>query len=191
MIYTAITGGRDHPRDDIKCFTGSVGFDDPRMNAKAYKVLSHLYLPDVRRSLWLDGNIHPLKTENQLFDELCMHHDLALFEHPFRQSVADELDFLIEHKIIADGPDVQSFISRWGPLEDLPLYEGGILLRRHYSAVEEFNAIWWSLICRYSFRDQITLPIAIESTRGLRVAHIKANLRNYPSFEYRDHVTMP
>ena len=55
-IYTAIVGGKDPIRTDIKCFTDYDQFRRPVMNAKIFKILSHKFI-DTDLSIWVDGNI--------------------------------------------------------------------------------------------------------------------------------------
>jgi len=44
--YTAVTGDYPIKRTDLKCFTGDAIFQRPVMEAKRYKIMPHLFLPD-------------------------------------------------------------------------------------------------------------------------------------------------
>ena len=185
MIYTSIFGRRDNLRLDIPCFTTPLGFAMPSMNAKAYKVLSHLFVP--QDSVWVDGNIFTKAKESDILDRLLGEHDLAAFKHPWRDTPAQEAQTVIEMGI-ANKYNVDLMLQLFPQLEKLPLYECGILLRRNNDLVRQFNEEWWRLINLFSSRDQITFPLAIERTPKLKVRRIEANLREHKFFDFHGHV---
>lgn len=186
MIYTAIVGGRDPSRSDIHCFTGEAGFKSPRMNAKIYKVLPHHFLR-VPWSIWVDGNIFPKVPHEIIVRELLSGADIAFFRHPYRRSVAEELALIQQHNLGAEDNRLEGFSANY-PLETYPLFEGGIILRRHNPAVAQFNEHWWALICRYSGRDQLTLPIAMrDSEAEVQFKVIECNLREHWAFDFVPH----
>jgi len=164
MIYTAIIGDRDAPRNDIKVFQTYDQFKLPVLNAKIYKVLAHLFVPG--NSIWVDGNIWPLVTENEVFDEISFDCDMAMFRHPGRNSAHSEAKVLLEHKI-GSVSDMQDWLQRTEG-RGFGLFEANIIVRRDTERTRRFNECWWSLICRYPWRDQITLPEALRVS-GCRV----------------------
>jgi hypothetical protein len=68
VVYTAIEGGKDTPRNDIAVFSGYAKFTSPVMNAKFYKVLPHKFL-DYDICIWVDGNIFLNVPPEQLISE--------------------------------------------------------------------------------------------------------------------------
>lgn len=189
MIYTAIVGDRDPPRADIKCFRESRGMETPRLNARIYKVLSHLFIPE-ERSVWVDGNIKAKVSEDDLFNHFSFNDpDLIVFAHPYRKNIAEELKYVLEEGIAENPERLQGFDEVWD-LERFNLYESGVLLRKHNERTTIFNEIWWSLICRWSERDQLTLPIAIDRAQSrcqIKVTIVCADLRDHVLFEFKPH----
>jgi hypothetical protein len=179
MIFTAITGQRDAPRDDIKCFTGDGGV----MEAKKYKILSHKYI-DSDISVWLDGNIELLIPEEELIKEFLGDADIGLFKHPYRDC--------IYYEAVADAgrveelkPQVDYYRSKGFP-KHAGLYECGVLVRRNTEAVNKFNEEWWKEIVKWSARDQISFPYVL-SKYPLKVKANDGNVRNHKWFRFKPH----
>lgn len=180
MIYTAIVGSIDAERKDIHVYSDRVGFESDRMNAKIYKVLSHHYT--VGPSLWVDGNISVKVAQSEVIYSLLFDADLAVFKHPFRSSIADEYKEIKALKLKGVMPDFPP------KFKDESLYECNVIVRRNNAVVRRFNEVWWSLICRYPERDQVTFPIALNYVPELRVQLIPGVLRkDHPWFKYVKH----
>lgn len=157
-VYSAICGDRDKPRDDIKCFAAYDRFRDPRLNAKIYKVLSHQFV-DSEYSIWLDGNMKLLVPPEELVD-MMGDSDCAVFRHPERNNIYDEAAVIIErHKDGAIIVAEQMETYRRAGFSEMNLGMCGLIVRRHTRRVAECNERWWSEICRYSVRDQLSFPI--------------------------------
>lgn len=146
MIYTAICGGKDLDRKDIKVFKEYSRFFDPRLNAKIYKILPHLFM-DCEYSVWLDGNMYPLKEEKE-YIALLGGNDIAVFKHPERNTTKEEADFcVLKEKDLKEN------------IKDYPaskLYSCGFIIRRHTDKIKQLCEKWWAEICTGSVRDQIS-----------------------------------
>ena len=158
MIYTAITGGKDKPRDDIKCFSEEDRFKDPTMNAKIYKVLSHLYDPD-EYSVWVDGTVIPV-VEIEKFIELLGDAEIAVFSHPNRDCIYDEADEC--KRLNLDSFErLTAHTDRYRGL-NYPEHAGlgacYVIIRKHTERIKRLNEQWWAEICHGSRRDQISFP---------------------------------
>lgn len=164
MVYTAIVGGRDAGRSDIKVFGDAGLFKDPRMEAKRYKVLAHLFVDD-DVSVWVDGNIYLNVDEKELIRRGLGDADLAVFRRMKNVSVAQEVQELEGKGWRGFEALKKSRVYR----EEFQSALGGVIIRRG-KATRGFNERWWSLICRYHVRDQVTLPTAIreEIEKGMR-----------------------
>lgn len=194
--YTAITGGYEPPRTDIKCFTGEGLFVNPVMEAKIYKILPHKFL-DCDVSVWMDGNISLNIPVEQLVEEwLTDKIDIALFKHPERVNIFEEFKVLKEQPRLRNN---EKLMSRLDEQRDRyrrtiytpPLCECGVMIRRHSERMKSFNNMWWSEICRWTERDQVSFPI-VELYYSFRFNHpdnilvkrIEGNVRNHPYFTY-------
>ena len=186
MIYTAITGNRDKPRDDIKVFTEYDHFKQPVLNAKIYKVLAHLWVPG--DSIWLDANITAKVSEAEVFSELHFDCDLALFRHPARPSARQEAEYTLKHSI-GSNADTTDWLEHHPEGRGAGLFEAGVIVRRDSERVRRFNECWWSLICRWPWRDQLTLPEALRVS-GCRVHRFDWDSeakRSHKFFQYHLH----
>lgn len=184
MIYTSIIGNIDSPRTDIKNFAEGDLFSSDRKNSKLYKILSHLFVPGT--SIWVDGNIFPTSTEPEIESEFLGDADMGLFGHSYRKNaIQDALESFNCRKETWD--KVNAFVCAYSELiKTLPLYECGFIIRRNNERVRRFNEIWWSLICRWSFRDQLTAPIAAKES-GVNIRVSPGNVRNHPKFRWIPH----
>lgn len=193
MIYTAVIGGKDNVRKDIKCFTKGYKFQNPRMNARMYKALSHLFIED-EWIIWIDGNINLFVSEEELI-AMTKPYSVGVFRHPERNCVYKEGQFI--KKLAREGKKVvnEKLIDR--QLEDYnemsyPKDNGlgatFILIRQNTPHINRLNEMWWAHICRYSLRDQLSFPFVFDEQITYlpkvpmgknqyfeRIKHIKSN----------------
>lgn len=162
MIYTAVTS-RDAVRTDIKCFTEKVytEFKRPVLNAKIFKVFPYDFI-DTDYSIWVDGNIFPL-VEDKRIVELLGDADMALWKHPTRTTVEEELGaikhYYPEMSLYAENYWLR--LQKEGFKDDLGLYECNVLIRRHNEPIKQFMALWWEQITRWCSRDQMSFPYCL------------------------------
>lgn len=180
IIYTACFGGYDNKEED----SADVYFNEennpfdvntkqlsPRLMAKMYKVLNPLSY-----DIWIDASIKILDRKGL---EKLLGGDLTLFTHPFNKSLAEELNLC--HKIgYVNDSHRQNIIDLYKSanmdIEKTPMYAAGILYRTKKTG--SFNRLWWSLICQYSYRDQLTLPYAIAQSSELNVKVLDLDIFN-------------
>jgi len=187
MIYTAIVGSIDPDRSDIKCFRDPTWFLSQRMAARQYKIMSHLWIiEDV--SIWVDGNIKVKAPADELLQVFISGDvEVGCFAHPYRKNPVEEIEECIavekERRWRLD-----AFTRHYGveQLVQYPLYETGVLIRRHAPNVRRMNALWWESCTRWTQRDQITFPLAVKES-GVKILAIDGNVRNHPMFEYSTH----
>ena len=146
--------------------------EHPRRAAKQIKILPHRYFPEATASLWLDGSLSLNYAPAWLVEHALGDADIALYPHPFRfETIYDEAQAVIDCGL--DDPTiVRAQVGRYRALgfpKTGPLYYGGILLRRHSPAMEEFNESWWKEIQDGSIRDQLSLPVLLWQRPHLKV----------------------
>lgn len=170
--YTAVLGNMDAVRKDILCFTEKdyAKFVTPVMNAKIFKVLSHMYV-DSDVSIWMDANIK-LRTNIESLVELLGDADIALSSHPWNDKGIwqeyENIKFGRKNKMAF----VEEQIKYYGGKGFSPvcnMWCGGFIIRRHNDVVIDFNNKWWSEICRWSERDQISLPYVLSRCLNLKL----------------------
>lgn len=194
-VVTAITGGRDELKEQPEqkgvryvCFTDDMTRDpkgwellpacdkfDPFMNAKMHKVLIHKYI-DSEVTLWIDGSVVILKDVKAMADLFLKNKDIAVynfsswingkvatideaFEECLKQK-KDKLERIEEQRANNDYPAITPIVCT-------------ILFRRNTDKMKVLNQNWWSEICRYSVRDQLSFPYVFKDYEL-----IKGNIRD-------------
>ena len=188
-VYTSITAGKDKPREDILALSGYNKFVSPVMNAKIYKVLAHKYL-DCDISLWLDGNIYLNVQPEQLVEEWLGDADMAIFEHYHHWKMSKEVEVIksiFKNRTPWVRDEVQEQLEHYKDYRDMDLFMGGMILRKHNERTKRFNEAWWAEICRWSQRDQLSLPVILKQFPDLKVNVIKGSIKNHPYLRYETH----
>jgi len=82
LLYTAITGGYEQPREDIKVYSEEI-MKDPKKSSLFYKSLT----PDFDKydySIWMDGNTTLKVDPEYLIDKYLKNASIAVLRHPDR-----------------------------------------------------------------------------------------------------------
>jgi len=187
VIYTVIVHGYDrliepeaYPGWDFVCFTdgnrtslrsklglskwqvrtlAADGFDSFR-HSRLPKILPHRYLPEYDYSIYIDGNAKLLTDPTAQLDTMGWP-ELAIAEHPFRNTVFEEIEECIrQNKAPRELLEMQRDTYRMDGLpEATPLLENNFLLRSHNAPkVIELMEAWWEQMNTHSHRDQLSLP---------------------------------
>jgi len=134
-----------------------------RRNAKIYKILPHLFVPDYDYYIWHDVS-HELVTDPfNVVETHLKDKDVALFRHTQRTCIYEEAKILNElgydHK---ENIDRQiSYYKECGLPENFGLFELPVSIRKNNTKTQSMNLAWWEQICRYSSRDQVSLPFCM------------------------------
>lgn len=151
-----------------------------------YKVFAHKFFPEYRSSIYLDGNLRPLRSLKPWLEQVeenpC---DIMVRSHPLRNFVHEEVKACIEKGKVRD-PDVvhreYAALLAEGFTDHGALTHNNVLVRDHNAgALHEAMDVWWHYISSYSGRDQISLPHALQTSGAYR-AHIQRLWG--PTFEY-------
>ena len=208
VIYTALYGNKDDLKDppsvnnscDYICFTDNSKLQssvwdivyrspihkDPVRNARSYKIQPYKFLNKYNLSLWVDANFM-IRNGLELFFEATNYLEnshMLTFGHDRgpRDCIYSEAKAVIESK--KDDPDiVEKQMSKYRN-EGYPPKRGlsatSILLRKHNEKdMVELANMWWSEICNYSRRDQLSLYYCIWKLG------IKYTLWTYPEIDIR------
>ena len=134
-----------------------------RRNAKVYKILPHLFVPGYDYYIWIDATHAVMMEPREIVETYLKDNDIALFKHPERNCVYDE-GSIIQGIKFDRGYNVQSqmtfYQSRSYPQEN-GLYELPCRIQRNTLEIQTLMLTWWELICKYSSRDQLSLPFAM------------------------------
>ncbi len=190
VAYTAIAGDYPIAREDVQCFRAEGIFARPVMEAKRYKVLSHLFFPRDEITIWVDGNIWLEAVPQAVADALLGQADVAVFRHPYRRTVWEEFSVLKSDPRFSIPYLQKQMNEQWGTYraEGLPiatpLFECSILIRRNNDRVRRLMEAWWAQICRWQWRDQLSFPYVLWKHPEIKVAAINGNARNHPLFRH-------
>ena len=213
-VFTAIAGGYDDLKDpefisdhaDYFVFTdghvpaGSVWqkrpFEfishDPTRTARFIKTHPHLYFQDYDWAIWMDANLQLVEAPESLLPQSGRDDTFLTWSHPLRDCVYEEGEECIRRsKDDTSGIEAQiaSLRARGFP-EHAGLFETSVIVAKMNDPhVEELYKVWWAEISRWSKRDQLSLPVAVEAT-DLPVGHLARHtvcMRTDPRFVYYRH----
>ncbi len=187
VIYTAISGEYDELKEpcfvdeNLKyvCFTDNrklhsdvweVRYVDLPENMEArhwvrkFKVLPHLFFPEYETSIWVDASLGILQDLRKYMMQYQKASDILFFPHYARDCVYDEGAICMVWKK-DNKKDLAAQMHAYyeeGYPEHNGLVLGGCIVRNHnekkiISVMEE----WWREICRFSKRDQVSLPYVL------------------------------
>jgi len=209
-VYTAIFGGKDHLREvkafagvDFFCFTDDkdlrsktwrivrteASSSDPRLDAKIYKILPHRYFPEYEFSLWVDGTHTPDIDVRYLVWKFLQTRDLALFRHPKRNCLYDEMTACLTHNK-GDADQIcrqrEAYLKEGYPRQN-GLATCTVILRRHnVDAVIRTMEDWWEQINQHSVRDQLSFNY-VAHRHQLKYAMIPGDVYNNHFFRFTTH----
>ena len=132
---------------------------DSQRLAKWYKINSHELFPG-ELTVWVDASIRVLEDPTWLFKGW---ENMMVRTHPLRKDISEEAECCIESKR-GNKTEIDAQLAAYKRQdfpEDYGLFLNGILFRKPTRAVTQLNMMWWKQICKYSSRDQISLPYVL------------------------------
>ncbi len=143
----------------------SYGESNERRQAKWYKVQSSLEMAEYDRTLWLDGSCeiqHP-PTVAALLE---LEESIAIFRHPDRDCIYQEAGYCLgmrkyQHEPVRE--QVQYYVDEYEHPEHYGLWFSGLILRNRCPEVERIERSWWNEIDRWSYQDQLSLPVVFRN----------------------------
>lgn len=156
----------------------------PRLRAKYFKLMSHLVFPHGRLAwryaplaasldrrqrydavIWIDGSVQ-IKSP-RFAEELVAHvgvSDWAMFVHPDRGCINDEAELsltMAKYRGLPIRARIEAY-RREGYPAKAGLSATGIIARRAASPkLATINAAWWVENCRWTYQDQLSLPVVL------------------------------
>ena len=149
---------------DIIPFTLTTKFTN-RRNAKVFKILPDLFLPEYDVTIYHDGGHFCLMNPYDIIKTYLPNDtdDLAVFKHRWNTCIYKEAEDVKREKV--DDPilvDTQvDYYRKNGYPVNNGLYELPVLIRKKSQSNMLIGLRWWEQICKYSSRDQISFPIVM------------------------------
>lgn len=135
-----------------------------RRNAKIYKVLPHLILPDYDYYFWIDSTHIVEENPRIIIDEYLNKSDIAVFKHPYRNCVYEEAKVILDLKY--DYPSLvesqMEFYQDMNYPKNNGLYELSSRVQRNTPEIQRMSLMWWEQLCMYSSRDQLSFPYCLQ-----------------------------
>jgi hypothetical protein len=132
----------------------------PRLGAKLPRARPDLFTKN-SASCWMDANVRDSSGYlSQVVRTRLVNAELAIFRHPKRTSVAEEVEFLKRFSKFRRLPldaQLETYKSA-GFRDDSGLFYTGIIARRHTEEVVAFGNAWLVEITYRSIRDQVSFP---------------------------------
>ncbi|MEO0426576.1 MAG: glycosyltransferase domain-containing protein [Pseudomonadota bacterium] len=165
---------------------------DPRRSARFVKLHLPTYFADYEWVIWVDGSVLFCASPAEVLAAIDAENlDFATFRHPDRQGVVSEAAACIRFK--KEEPMVLvehlSRLQHHKAFRAPALYETMVMaLRPGAPAVRELSTNWWRMMMQGSKRDQLSLPLAIAETPGLRVGHLPDDMPRSTLFARSTHI---
>lgn len=204
IILTANLGDFDTPVDPVRQTThvSFCRFTDenfppvtgltPRLQYRLPKMFGWQFMPGYDVYIWLDGSFSlPRGDSVEWLLEQLGDVDMALFKHPWRNTIQEETDHIEEH-LRAEKPYITSRYKNGFHQEQLAdikldkdyvddrLFTSTAFVYRDSEPVRDALRMWWLHTSRYFTVDQLALPYV---TRNLKVNVIEDNQYKTPYLE--------
>lgn len=189
-ILTANLGNFDTPVDPVKqILPDDVGytfhrFDDknfppiagltPRLQYRIPKMFGWQMYPGYDYYIWLDGSMSFTRPDSaKWFLDKCQDYDMALFKHPYRNTIQEETDHIEEYLKKKDKyitPRYENGLHK-EQLNDIKLdvnyvddhlFTSTAFIYRDSEEVRNALRLWWLHTSRYFTVDQIALPYVVK-----------------------------
>lgn len=162
-------------------------FIDPSRQAKIYKVLPWLYMPDCEYSIWMDGCVSIKVSPTDLINEFLDGYDIAMFRHHSRDCIYNEYAADPKHlhrklepeylfKMQVDKYAKEGFPKHGG------LFECTVILRKHSEEVKRCMMEWWAEISSYTVCDQVSFAYCIRK-HNIKVNTLPGTVLNNNYFD--------
>ncbi len=136
----------------------------PQKTSKLIKTRPHLFLGGYESSLYIDNTVRINVEPDQIWSYLSDETPFVMYKHPFWDCPYKETDAVIQAGY-ANRDLLSAQISTYeseGLPQNVGLYHGGVLLRKHHDERVQFiDDKWFQEIQKYTYRDQVALSYLV------------------------------
>lgn len=216
-VYTALTGGYEGLLDQPITAKSTIPFicftDNPEIKSNTWqvrhvtqvfngdnirnqrhpKIRAHAFLPDFDRSLYIDNNVILRQTPEQIFNDADLISGMSLPWHSHRETVAKEFSAIITERL-DDPARVNEQLAHYKAtfeevLQQRPFWNAILIRDHHHPTVVKAMDTWFSHVCRYSRRDQLSANVAfhIENLKPsvMEINNFGSNIHNWVNVKDR------
>lgn len=137
-----------------------------RRNAKIYKVMPQMFLPEYDYWFWVDSTHELIMDPKEVIEKYLGDSEIGLWRHTTRDCAYQEAEIInqlnYDHKELVDNQI--NYYKSLGYPENNGLYELPVSIRKNTDNIKILNMRWWEQICRFSSRDQISMPFVLWKT---------------------------
>jgi hypothetical protein len=137
-----------------------------RRNAKIYKVLPQMFLPEYDYWFWVDSTHELIMNPNDVIQKYLEDYEIGVWNHTDRSCLYKEAEAVndnnYDYKDLVNN-QIEYYKSQGYP-ENNGLYELPVIIRKNTDNIKILNMRWWEQICRFSSRDQISMPFVLWKT---------------------------
>lgn len=193
QIYTACSQDYRYKREDIHQFITDCTFKNPVMEAKQYKVLGHKYFPNYDYLIWIDSNIWYKFDKDKAVNDYLQDNDLVVFKHPHRNCIYQEFLTLRTDPRFRNSylqkqlKEQEKYYRKSGHPENYGLWECNFIIRKVNAKTNNLFNDWWSEICRWQWRDQVSFPFVLRQHKLKFRSFEGYDIRRRPEFIYKNH----
>lgn len=173
--YTTNIGSYDPPRKDLLNLEYDL-FRNNARNSRAVKILSHKFI-ECDISIYWDANMFCALdlTSEQIVKKYLCDYDIAVHRSSPKGCVYEEIEAALRSRVV-DPQEREILIAQGEYYKSIgiPKHIGTLagyqpLIRRHNDRIKRFNEDWWSEMCRWSYRDQVSFPVVLQRHPDLKV----------------------
>lgn len=154
-----------------------------RRNARLCKVLPHCVVPGYEYYIWHDATHDVIADPTDIIavSQITSERPLALFRHQRWRSPYDEAVQILRRGL--DEPALvnaqMSYYKACKMPFSTPVYETPVVVRRLCERCRMVDFMWWEQICRFSSRDQLSVPFVLWSA-GVSCTEMEGSAMNNP-----------
>lgn len=189
VVYTALLGGYEPLRKQEVSPTSNVDFicftDDPQLVSDDWKIVQieprfptdlvrsqrevklrvDRYLSEYDASLYIDNSVELLADPEVILESWLADSDYTVIAHSFRERLLEEFEEVVRLNY-DDAVRVHEQLWHYAELRPHILTQrpfwNGIIARRHIEPVFCAMETWYEHVLRYSRRDQLSSPFALD-----------------------------
>lgn len=134
-----------------------------RRDAKIYKILPNLFLPDYDYYFWVDPTHDVLVNPVTIINDYLKDSEIAVFKHRERNCIFNEATTILqankENKNLMI--EQMNFYADNNMPKQFGLFELPAFVRKNSQNMTKLCLCWWEQICKFSARDQLSLPFVL------------------------------
>ena len=162
---------------------------DPKRATSYYKVGMN-DLPDHDISVWIDSSMKFLKPLKPLIKKFVKSKvDMMACKHRWRNCVYEESQAVLNRKL--DNREIienqMKLYQSLGYPKNNGLIEGGFLIRKNNSKIQNFSKVWYNEYLKGSKRDQLSLNFSL-SESNILFNYFPFKIHNNPYFKLKKHL---